>query len=214
VALIAVAAIALIAVFICPLIFTHSTFGADDPQPNVAPKTNGYPAPSGCASVRASTYNQLLKVRGSITGHKQRFRHSPVCRTTFGDLKRSTRAARKKCKAHAITSGASFYGGPSDASSGSQGAYGPLSGTRSFAELDMGTGLGGLPPRSWWFLHHVSRTVHAQKLDIGAGGGPIQGVHRGIDLWHETLGPLGLSDNAVIQIAKHNCWAKTRGHGK
>jgi hypothetical protein len=71
----------------------------------------------------------------------------------------------------------------------------------------MGTGLGHLPPRSWWYIHHGHSEIHAQKLDIGLGGGPIDGVHRGADLWHEDLGPLGMSDNGVIQIAKRNCWA-------
>lgn len=77
----------------------------------------------------------------------------------------------------------------------------------AFAELDMGSGLGGLSPRSWWFIHHSRHVVRAQKLDIGRGGGPIAGVHRGIDLWWETLGPLGMSDNGVVQLSKWNCWA-------
>lgn len=77
----------------------------------------------------------------------------------------------------------------------------------AFAELDMGHALGTLRPRSWWYLH-ARHTVRAQKLDIGAGGGPINGVHRGIDIWHETMRPLGMYGNTVIRVSAHNCWAR------
>lgn len=58
--------------------------------------------------------------------------------------------------------------------------------TFGFAELDMGTALGGLP-----YLARIRvkdpisrRSATLRRVDIGRGGGPIRGVHRRIDiLW-------------------------------
>jgi hypothetical protein len=91
--------------------------------------------------------------------------------------------------------GASTYGGPHDPSSGTVGASGTdLRGKMAFAELDMGHALGGLPMHSKLRITHGGRSVVAEKLDIGAGGGSVDGHHRSIDLWYQTAHALGLGD--------------------
>jgi len=98
--------------------------------------------------------------------------------------------------------GASTYGGPADDVSGTVGAAGvSLPGKMSFAELAMGKALGGLPFHAKLKIGHAGRSVIAEKLDIGAGGGDVGGHNRAIDLWYQTAEALGLP-NAWLGTVK------------
>lgn len=98
--------------------------------------------------------------------------------------------------------GASYYGGPTDSTSGTVGAAGvSLVGTKSFAELDMGKALGGLAMHTKLKIGYKGKSVIAEKLDIGAGGGPVNGKHRSIDLWHETAEAIGMPGLAVVSLS-------------
>lgn len=169
------------------------------------------PLAKPCKTVPAKTFNNKLRVRRTITGNDQRFRSRPVCVAKWRDLLRSIKKQRRICKASAITTGATYYGGPSDSmTSGTQGAYGDLSNHPwSFAELGMGQAMGGLPPLSWWYVHSKNngKTKRAQKRDVGSGGGPISGVSRGLDAWYPLAEYLGLMGNGIVRVSRHNCWA-------
>jgi hypothetical protein len=96
--------------------------------------------------------------------------------------------------------GASTFGGPADPSTpGAVGAFGPLSGQLAFAELSpggsgVGGALGNLPPHTKLRVTANGRSVIAEKLDVGRGGGPVgqPPASRVIDLWWETARALGL----------------------
>lgn len=95
---------------------------------------------------------------------------------------------------------ASMYGGPSD-HTGSTGYHGDnLSGTMAYAELGMGTALGGLPYRQKVRVTYKGKSVVAEKLDIGAGGAGCGGHSRAIDLWWETANAIGFSGLDVVQV--------------
>ena len=66
-----------------------------------------------------------------------------------------------------------------------------LSGKMAFAELGMGNAMGNLPHMAPARISYKGRSVIARKMDIGAGGGPVKGRPRAIDLWHETAAALG-----------------------
>lgn len=170
-----------------------------------------------CDTVTAKKYNAHLRLRAKITGNKKAYKKllksKPVCvKPHYKNLKKSIKKQRKKCKRKAITTGASYYGyGDNSPANSATGAYGTLH-SMSFAELGMGSAMGGLPPRSWWYVAKAGGTYsqRGQKLDIGAGGGPIGGYTRGIDLWVPFRNSIGLSDNGVVQVSKNDCWAKLK----
>jgi hypothetical protein len=94
---------------------------------------------------------------------------------------------------------ASMYGGPTDPSSGTHGYHGDtLTGTMAFAELKMGTALGGLPYKTQIRIEYKGKAVVATKLDIGAGGPGCGGYQRGIDLWWQTAAALGFDGLDVV----------------
>jgi hypothetical protein len=97
------------------------------------------------------------------------------------------------------TVGATEYGGPGDAGSGSFGARGDslLAHPDTYAELggmtwQTATAMGGLaymtPLRVTWEAH----SAVAYKRDFGFGGGPIDGLPRVIDLWWQFAERLGI----------------------
>ena len=99
------------------------------------------------------------------------------------------------------TVGASEFGGPGDPGTGSQGYKGDnLTGKSCFAELGMGSNLGGLPYKAQLRITFNGKSVVASKLDIGAGGGDVQGHRRDIDIWWETANALGFSGLGLVQI--------------
>lgn len=98
--------------------------------------------------------------------------------------------------------GASYYGGPTDHVSGTVGAAGvSLPGTMSFAELAMGKALGGLPFHTKLKVGYNGKSVIAEKLDIGLGGGDVNGHNRAIDLWYETANAIGMPGTGVVKVS-------------
>ena len=110
-----------------------------------------------------------------------------------------------------VTVGATEYGGPGDpTTAGDHGAYGSLDGHMAYAELstnpqapladlDFGA-LGHLAPHTELRITNQGRSVIAEKLDVGAGGGPIDGRPRVIDLWWQTAEALGFAGAGLVQI--------------
>lgn len=82
--------------------------------------------------------------------------------------------------------GASTFGGPCQPGehTGYRGDYLPTH-PYSFAELNLGTALGGLPYGTHIRVLNLKthRRLNIVKRDIGGGGGPILGVPRRIDLY-------------------------------
>ena len=111
-----------------------------------------------------------------------------------------------------IVVGASEYGGPGDPGTpGDKGAFGSLEGHMAYAELGLSgvrdnnwrdankigiaLGLGkALPPNTKLQITANGHSVIAEKLDDGAGGGPVGDPprERVIDLWYQTAQALGL----------------------
>lgn len=103
--------------------------------------------------------------------------------------------------------GATYYGGPSDPSSGTHGYKGDdLRGKSAYAELGMGHALGGLPYKTKLKITNLAnkKSVVAEKLDIGLGGGPIQGHTRAIDLWYETAAAIGFNGYGLVSVEYTN----------
>lgn len=108
----------------------------------------------------------------------------------------------------AYVTGASEYGGPGDPSThgdtGSSGEH--LTGKMAFAELGMGHDLGGLPNGTKCHIYYtnagITKSVVAEKLDIGLGGTPVQGHARTVDLWYQTAKALGFKGTGLIVISR------------
>jgi hypothetical protein len=84
--------------------------------------------------------------------------------------------------------GASTFGGRCESGhTGYRGAYLPKL-WKSFAELNMGTALGGLPNGAKIRILYppTGRKMTIYKRDIGLGGGSVGGWPRKIDLWHDV----------------------------
>jgi len=99
-------------------------------------------------------------------------------------------------KVHWHTGGATTFGGPGDASSGSTGYRGDdlNSAWKSYAELGNGCALGCLPygAKLRILIPSTHKRLTLLKRDIGFGGGPIAGFPRVIDLWHAAAAALGV----------------------
>lgn len=107
---------------------------------------------------------------------------------------------------------ASDYGGPGDPTSGTHGYKGDLlTGRMAFAELDMGTALGNLPYKSKVRVTYNGKSIVAEKLDIGLGGGPCGGHARRIDLWWETAKALGFNGLGVVTVTTEDEAAGDKG---
>ncbi len=116
------------------------------------------------------------------------------------------RASRRASCSKGWQVGASIYGGAGD-NSGTTGYRGDsLPGTSSYAELgkggQIGNAMGNLPRNQKLWIKHRGRVVIAYKRDVGLGGGPVGGLHRSIDLWHEVASKLGVSGVAVVTVSK------------
>lgn len=94
---------------------------------------------------------------------------------------------------------ASEFGGPGDPGTGTHGYHGDdLRGKMAYAELSMGTALGGLPYKQRARITYNGKSVIAEKLDIGLGGKGCGGFKRGVDLWYETAQAIGFSGLGVV----------------
>ena len=104
-------------------------------------------------------------------------------------------------KRHAYIVGASFYGGPTDKTVNNSDPVGSsgtnLTGKNAFAELDMGHALGDLPYGTKLIVTYresgetTPHSITVEKLDIGAGGSPVSGHARRVDLWYDAAKQLG-----------------------
>jgi len=72
----------------------------------------------------------------------------------------------------------------------------------AYAELGMGTLLGGLPYKQRARITYQGKSVVAEKLDIGAGGAGCGGHARALDLWWETANALGFKGLGVCTFEK------------
>jgi len=77
----------------------------------------------------------------------------------------------------------------------------------------MGNALGHLPFHSKLMISRGNRSVVGEKLDIGAGGGPVSGHHRAIDLWYQTAEALGLPRDwlGLVSVAPATAKAQLGG---
>ena len=109
--------------------------------------------------------------------------------------------------------GGSYSGGKWQPSNGIQGSASgatddngmgydgiPLPGKTAYAELDMGSALGGLDKYTKLQITYKGKSIVAEKRDIGGGGSPISGKPRAIDLWWETAKLLDMRDSAVVNV--------------
>lgn len=110
---------------------------------------------------------------------------------------------------HAYVVGASEFGGPKDPKTGHIGYHSnDLRGKPAFAELYMGSALGNLPFGTKLKITYrqstetSAHTVVGEKLDIGAGGTPVQGHARRIDLWYELAAQLHFSGTGLVAIER------------
>ena len=102
--------------------------------------------------------------------------------------------------------GASVYGPPG---TGTVGAYGSLPGRNAFAELgdgvnmsSVGTALGGLAPHSKLAIGFGGRSLVGEKLDVGLGGGDVDGYPRAVDLYNDTAAALNFGSGVgVVKVA-------------
>lgn len=113
-----------------------------------------------------------------------------------GDGADPTAGASGKIPKGWTRTGATTFGGPGDPGTGHIGYRGDDLNKKwgSFAELNMGTALGGLPYGARIKVRKPGggKTLTLSKRDIGAGGGAIGGYPRTIDLWHMAAQRLGL----------------------
>lgn len=109
--------------------------------------------------------------------------------------------------------GASMYGGPGDPSSGTHGYHGDsLIGKNAYAELSTVprgknsdfAALGHLPYKQKAHISYNGKTVDAEKLDVGGGGGPISGHHRDVDLWYQTAQKLGFKGTGLVNFKTYD----------
>jgi hypothetical protein len=102
------------------------------------------------------------------------------------------------------TTGASWYG-PTPSTVGAAGV--DLRGKMAFAELSNDAGmdfsaLGGLPMHAKIAITYKGKTVVGEKLDVGSGGGSVQGYPRTIDLWVDLADALGFDKSAGIDVVQ------------
>lgn len=103
--------------------------------------------------------------------------------------------------------GATTFGGPGDPGTGSSGYKSDNLNQKwdSYAELNMGTALGGLPYMApLWIESQKGKKIKAFKRDIGRGGAAVNGKPRTIDLWWQLAQKLGLPGvwSGLVKVSK------------
>lgn len=114
--------------------------------------------------------------------------------------------------------GASVFGGPNDPGTGHIGYRGDdlRKKWNSFAELNMGTAMGGLSYGAGrWVTGPNGKSLKLYKRDIGRGGGNVNGRVRGIDLWYKAAQKLGVNGLGTVTVSKSKpSGAKPKPKGK
>ena len=97
---------------------------------------------------------------------------------------------------------ASQFGGAGDPGTGSQGYKGDDLNRfpNSFAELGMGTAMGGLAYKQPITVSYKGKSITVLKRDIGGGGGGLDGKVRGPDLWYQAAQRIGLPGLANVMV--------------
>ncbi|HYH36339.1 MAG TPA: hypothetical protein VD706_02450, partial [Candidatus Saccharimonadales bacterium] len=90
--------------------------------------------------------------------------------------------------------GASYYTGETGYRGDS------LPGTYSYAELGSYDAMGDLKHHQKLAISYKGKTVVAEKLDVGAGGGDVNGKERAIDLYIKTAEALGIDSEGVAVV--------------
>lgn len=148
------------------------------------------------ASVTAKRYNSVLHQIQNVSGKGLGTRSQPVPFAKYTYRAKQLRSLRRSCRKSSTSVLATWYGGPGDSGTpGHTGYRGDnlIQHPDSFAELSMGSALGGLPHKAKRWIHYGNKSASARKRDIGAGGprGPK------IDLWHTLARRLGFVDGNV-----------------
>lgn len=75
-----------------------------------------------------------------------------------------------------------------------------------YAELGMGTYLGGLPSGYRLDVIYRGKIVRAYKRDIGLGGASVHGVRRDIDLHTWLAKALNFEGVDVVRVTHNRCY--------
>jgi len=153
--------------------------------------------PPGATIPREMTSGPLAKKPGGLTGVANSIGNGIADVLTWNPLNSILPGPTSK-----QVVGASMYGGPSDPSTpGDLGAANiHLTGKMAWAELGDGHALGGLPMHTKLKITYKGRSVVAERLDTGHGGGPVKGHERKIDLWWQTAEKLNFSGLDLVEI--------------
>jgi rare lipoprotein A (peptidoglycan hydrolase) len=129
----------------------------------------------------------------AITGKRPNFADRSVCATKLADLKTAVRVARKRCKAHAHQSWASYYKPEGTASD------------YAYTENTIGVANKVLPFGTKRFFHLRNRTQVAKVIDRGPY---VAG--REWDFTKRLKARLRAGDLAYVWSSPRNCWAVAR----
>jgi hypothetical protein len=99
---------------------------------------------------------------------------------------------------------ASQFGGPSDPNTGTIGYRGDdlLAHPDSYAELDMGSALGGLPYLTPLRVTYRQQSTVLLKRSIGLGGRGLDGLPRAVDLWWQAARALSFPGLAPVRVQR------------
>lgn len=205
-ALIVAAVLLFICLYVGALYAATPARGAEA-QP-VHAQANGHTESVGCPQVRASKWNAQVDRRRDLDGTAGHLRKTkyPVCLRKYKTVKAHNLRRIKVCRSSAKWTGASTFGTTASDDNGI-GYRGDnlFSYTDSFAELKMGTALGGLPLHAVRYAHHGRYSARSVKRDIGGGGGAVGGYERGFDAHAPLARKLHINGLAVVQLTKKPC---------
>ncbi len=74
----------------------------------------------------------------------------------------------------------------------------PLHNTVSYAELNLGKAMGGLPNGAKIEVSYKGKSIIAERADIGGGGGSVDGKTRAVDLWWEAARLLDFKEGLAV----------------
>jgi hypothetical protein len=99
---------------------------------------------------------------------------------------------------------ASQFGGPGDPRTGNVGYREDdlLAHPDSYAELDMGSALGGLPYQTPLRVTYQHASAVLFKRDIGLGGPGLDGLPRAVDLWWQAARSLSFPGLAPVRVQR------------
>ena len=143
--------------------------------------------------------NQKLAMYGTSLGREVAGESRPHTASP-GKLPRYARGGRTGGPSGMYT--ATTFGGPGDPGTGSVGYKGDNLNAKpnSFAELNMGTALGGLPYMAPITVALRGKKMTLYKRDIGGGGPGLNGHTRAVDIWYQAAQQLGLNGLEDVMV--------------